>query len=108
MKRKFGRWEKTECDECGMEFQFSRAEPIETDGPVVCEACEMYKRGYEDGLKEAQDNTQNTPTEEANKAWNAGLDSTANPYPIDTTCWGEWAREFMRLNDEYMAKAVEQ
>lgn len=47
-----------------------------------------------------------SPTEKANKAWNEGLDSTANPYARHTVCWCMWAEEFLRLNDEYMSLAV--
>ncbi len=48
-----------------------------------------------------------TPTELAKKAWSEGLDRTANPYAKGTTCWEMWADEYMRLNDEYMALAIE-
>jgi hypothetical protein len=48
-----------------------------------------------------------TPTEQAQAAFNAGLDRTANPYAKGTVCWEAWAEEYMRLNDNYMALAVE-
>lgn len=50
MKRKFPIWAKTDCDECGGEFQVTRTMEKEFTGPVVCSDCEMYKRGFEDAM----------------------------------------------------------
>lgn len=52
MKREFGIWERTECDNCRVDFQVTRAYPkVVEDGECVrCEGCEMYRRGCEDGL----------------------------------------------------------
>ncbi len=48
-----------------------------------------------------------TPTEHAFKSYEMGLTRTANPYAKGTTCWEAWAEEYMRLGDEWIAKAGE-
>lgn len=52
MKREFGRWAKTECDECGQEFLVTRTYSRVIEGRVVCGDCEMYERGRKDGYEE--------------------------------------------------------
>lgn len=47
-----------------------------------------------------------TATNEAKTAYDDGLASSDNPYVIDTSDWCQWAKEFGRLNDAYMAKAI--
>jgi hypothetical protein len=53
-----GLWQKEPCAECGEEGYASRSEPRDPEaGPYICEACEMYARGYEDGKKHAESTT---------------------------------------------------
>ena len=47
-----------------------------------------------------------TPEQKAQIAFNDGAKSSDNPYVINTTEWCLWAKEFGRLNDEYMALAI--
>lgn len=53
MLRKFGTWAKTDCDECGFEYQVTRTDPREMES-CICDDCEIYakayKEGYEDGV----------------------------------------------------------
>ena len=55
--RTFGTWEKTECDECGIEYQVTRTQPKEMES-CICSDCEIYnsayREGYEAGLKSAK------------------------------------------------------
>lgn len=49
-----GTWVKEPCSECGEEGYSSRTQPRDPEaGPYICEGCEMYQRGYEDGQKHA-------------------------------------------------------
>lgn len=56
---RFGSWATTECFQCGCDFQVTRIQEktFEKDEDILCEACEMwnrgYKEGYEKGLAEA-------------------------------------------------------
>ena len=50
MLRKFERWEKTDCDECGCEYQVTRTEPKETEH-CICGDCEIYAKAYAEGYK---------------------------------------------------------
>jgi hypothetical protein len=52
MLRKFDSWQQTECDECGDRYQVTRTMPRELER-CVCNDCEIYARGYQDGLKHA-------------------------------------------------------
>ena len=47
-----------------------------------------------------------TPAEDAKQAFNDGLQSSDNPYCLGTSYWCEWAKEFGRLNDEWVSEAV--
>ncbi len=47
-----------------------------------------------------------TPAEDAKQAFNDGLQSADNPYCLGTSYWCEWAKEFGRLNDEWVSEAV--
>lgn len=47
----FGRWEMTECVECGFEYQVTRTEPKTLpQHKCVCSDCDSYNRGYADGV----------------------------------------------------------
>jgi hypothetical protein len=49
MERTFKTWEKTECDNCGQEYQVTRTKP-KTLNRCICGECETYERAYRDGL----------------------------------------------------------
>ena len=47
----FGRWELTECVECGCEYQVTRTESKTLpQHKCVCSDCDSYNRGYADGV----------------------------------------------------------
>lgn len=51
MSRSFGRWQKTECDRCGCEFEVTRTHEKVIEGEVICGDCEVYERGFKDGIE---------------------------------------------------------
>jgi len=62
MAHKFGRWVKTECDSCGMEFQVTRTEEKIIEGPILCGECTAYAAGYHDGFKQSNKEDTDLPT----------------------------------------------
>jgi hypothetical protein len=54
MLRKFGTWEKTDCDECGCEYQVTRTEPREME-KCICGDCEIYTKAYEEGYRHGRE-----------------------------------------------------
>lgn len=48
----FQPWEVAACERCGDEGLAARSQP--TEGPFVCEACEMYERGRSDAERAAE------------------------------------------------------
>ena len=50
MLRKFGTWVKTDCDECGCEYQVTRTEPREMES-CICGDCEIYAKAYKEGFE---------------------------------------------------------
>ena len=60
MIRKFPRWTKTECDDCGSEFLVTRTEPKTVEGgvKVLCNGCEMYNLGFKDGISDKTNHKQ--------------------------------------------------
>ena len=49
MYRKFKSWAKTDCDECGCEYQVTRTEPREMES-CICGDCEIYDKAYQEGV----------------------------------------------------------
>lgn len=43
-------WHVQPCDECGQDAEYSRSTPRVLGEPHTCTDCEMYSRGYEDGI----------------------------------------------------------
>ncbi len=54
MLRKFDRWAKTDCDECGCEYQVTRTEPREIE-KCICGDCEIYAKAYEEGYRHGRE-----------------------------------------------------
>lgn len=54
-KKKYYPWHKEPCHNCGTEFLLTRGNPMEIDikEEILCEGCEMYMRGYREGLERA-------------------------------------------------------
>lgn len=51
----FKAWSKTECCQCGEEYQVTRTEPrTKLVIECICDECEGYNRGREDGLAESE------------------------------------------------------
>ena len=50
MLRKFGTWAKTDCDECGCEYQVTRTEPREMES-CICGDCGIYAKAYKEGYE---------------------------------------------------------
>ena len=46
---KFRAWSKTDCDECGCEYQVTRTEPKEMER-CICGDCEIYEKAYKEGV----------------------------------------------------------
>lgn len=51
-ERRYGLWAKAECDNCQQEFQVTRTSEkvVPAGGYVVCNDCEMFQRGYDEGV----------------------------------------------------------
>jgi hypothetical protein len=52
IERKFGIWAKTDCDQCGCEFQVTRTEPKRINGRVWCSDCQQYEAAYNEGYRD--------------------------------------------------------
>lgn len=52
--RNFAAWEKADCDECGERFEVTRTEPRRLES-VICNDCQVYKMGFNDGAKISRD-----------------------------------------------------
>ena len=56
MTYKFNRWQKAECEDCGIEYQVTRTEPREVER-LICSDCSIvdsaYTLGYKEGYKQA-------------------------------------------------------
>ncbi len=50
MLRKFPTWAKTDCDECGIQYQVTRTEPKELTS-CICSDCDLYAKAFEEGRK---------------------------------------------------------
>lgn len=51
----FEAWSKTDCFQCGVEYQVTRTEPrTKLITECICGECESYNRGREDGLAESE------------------------------------------------------
>lgn len=50
--RKIPPWTQEPCHECGDEYQVTRIESrtVTDDTPLLCDSCEMYQQGYDDGV----------------------------------------------------------
>jgi hypothetical protein len=48
----FRPWTKVACDECGCEFQVSRADSVERESPLLCEACGAWVDGWNEAQAE--------------------------------------------------------
>ena len=46
-------WTREPCHICGVELWATRMEPRPIDEPVICEGCEYFNRGYEEGQRDA-------------------------------------------------------
>lgn len=63
--RKFGRWAKTECDKCGIEFLVTRTHSKEIEGEVICSDCEIWDKSYKEGFQHGVESVvPNTGTEQ--------------------------------------------
>ncbi len=54
---KVPRWQNTDCHHCGSKFLLTRADEmtIPINKRLLCESCERYEAGYEDGWKAAME-----------------------------------------------------
>ena len=48
---KFESWAKTECELCEFEFQVTRTEAREIEGPIICSGCQNHNDGIDYGKK---------------------------------------------------------
>jgi len=54
--RKIPPWTEEPCDECGDTYQVTRTESrtVSKDTPLLCDSCEMYHKGYHDGVADKE------------------------------------------------------
>jgi len=62
--RVFDTWATTECDECGVDFQVTRAASKTIYGRVWCSDCQQWEMAYNEGFKHGQESVKsNSPTD---------------------------------------------
>jgi hypothetical protein len=76
--RKFGTWAKTECDECGCEFQVTRTHEREFVGKLICGDCETWDRAYKEGFSDGARMLETLPLGEQKASILIGRMATGN------------------------------